>query len=302
MTASPAGASAGDNADTYGFIGLGLVGSIIAGHEIAAGADLLVHDVREDVTERYRADGVRVAGSLAELGAAATVVSVCVLNDNDLRSVVYGPDGLLHTMRPGGLIVIHSTCAPATCVDIAASARERGLSVLDAPVSNGRKDSGDLRWVVLAGGRDADVARCAPLFGAFAAEVLPTGEVGSAQLVKLINNALYAVHWNAAAETFRTVAALGLDKDQVRRALLECSAGTPMPETISRAALAKLLTKDATLLEDTLRGRDIDEAGLSRAARRAVSQIARGAAPAPSPEPLGALPTVIAAPVASAAG
>ncbi|WP_018505710.1 NAD(P)-dependent oxidoreductase [Parafrankia discariae] len=268
--------------ETYGFVGLGHQGAQIVEHCVRGGRPLVVYDTRQDRTELFRTAGARVAGSLAELGRRVTVASVCVFADEDVRAVVAGPGGLLETMRPGGLIVIHSTCSPQTCTDLAAQADARGISVLDAPVSNGARTGSGLQLVVLAGGDRRDVDRCAPVFGLFAKTVLYTGGVGSAQLVKLLNNALFVVHRSAAVEALRAADALGLDPDGVRLALQECSAGTgslpiaggpPIgaPGGPPLEALKALLLKDLGLLDTSLAGCRPGTEHLVDTARRALT-------------------------------
>ncbi|OAA18716.1 beta-hydroxyacid dehydrogenase, 3-hydroxyisobutyrate dehydrogenase [Frankia sp. EI5c] len=267
-------------AESYGFVGLGHQGAPIVRLCAAGGLRPTVYDLRADRLEQIRPAGVDVASSLSDLGSRVSIVSVCVFSDDDVRTVVAGPGGLLETMGRGGLIVIHSTCSPGTCAELAELARQRGLALLDAPVSNGARDESGRGLVVLVGGDPAELRRCESIFGLFAHTVLHTGEVGSAQLLKLLNNAVFIVHRAATADALRAAGELGLDSDRVRLALQACSAsaralppsnrplgrpgGPPLP------ALAALLTKDLTLLDTALAGAGEDAGQLAALARQAL--------------------------------
>ncbi|ABW11847.1 6-phosphogluconate dehydrogenase NAD-binding [Parafrankia sp. EAN1pec] len=297
MLAAPQGDSSLAN-ETYGFVGLGHQGSQIVRRCASAGRHLVVYDTQTDRAEQFRPAGMSVAGTLAELGRRVTVASVCVYSDEDVRTVVAGPGGLLETMRSGSLVVIHSTCSPRTCVDLAARARGRGITVLDAPVSNGAPDESGRQLVVLAGGDRRDVDRCAPVFELFGRTVVYTGDVGSAQLTKLVNNALFIVHRSAAIEALRAAGTLGLDPDGVRVALQECSAnarslpipggppigghGGPPPD-----AFVALLTKDLNLLEASLADCLPGTEHLVATARRALATMLAPPAPLAPPTPAG---------------
>ncbi|WP_018638262.1 NAD(P)-dependent oxidoreductase [Parafrankia elaeagni] len=254
-------------AETYGFVGLGSQGAEIVRLCAVGGVRPIVFDLRADRVEQVRSSGVTAAPSLADLGRHATVVSVCVFADDDVRAVVAGPGGLLETMRRGGLIVVHSTCSPEVCVELATRAHERGLALVDAPVSNGIRDARGRALTVMFGGGQRELGRCRPVFDLFAHTVLHIGEVGSAQLVKLLNNAVFLAHRGAAVEALREAVRLGLDQDRVRVALRTCSAAaSPLPpgdqplglpgSGPSLTALAALLTKDLTLLDTALAAAD----------------------------------------------
>src|SRR5215212_6811459 len=105
-----------------GFIGLGNQGGAIALRLLAQGADLTVWARRQATLEPFLAAGAKAAGTPAAVGAACSVVGVCVVNDDDVREVVLGPDGLLAGMRAGGVIAVHATVAPGTVVELEAIA------------------------------------------------------------------------------------------------------------------------------------------------------------------------------------
>ncbi|CUU53553.1 3-hydroxyisobutyrate dehydrogenase [Parafrankia irregularis] len=282
--------------ESYGFVGLGHQGAQIVQACVAGGLRPIVYDLRADRVEQVRSARVEVAGSLSDLGRRVTIASVCVFSDDDVRTVVAGPGGLLETMPWGGLIVIHSTCSPGTCAELAALAHERGLVLLDAPVSNGARTESGRALVVLAGGDEEQVRRCAPIFDLFAHTVLHTGEVGSAQLVKLLNNAVFVVHRGATVDALRAARELGLDPDRVRLALQACSASAralpPGDRPLGLAgggpdlsALAALLRKDLSLLGSALADVRQDAGPLGALARQALDTLLDPLAATARPDP-----------------
>ena len=109
-------------------------------------------------------------------------------------------------MAPGGSVAIHLTVLPDTSASLAQHADPRGIAVVDAPVSGGPSAAAEGRLLLMAGGNDAAVATCRPVFETFADPVVHLGALGTAQMAKAINNMLLAVNMAAAMDTFRTFA------------------------------------------------------------------------------------------------
>ena len=132
-----------------------------------------------------------------------------------LEAATDGAEGALVSLRPGSTLVISSTVGPEVVRDLTARASERGVELLDAPVSGGpvRARSGEL--VVMAAGSDAAYERVAPLLHSLGASVVRCGEVGIGQATKLVNQLLAGIHIAAAAEALGYAQALGLDPRKV---------------------------------------------------------------------------------------
>ena len=188
-----------------GFIGLGDQGLPMATAVAEAGYELHVW-ARRPQSLQALSDTPHVAhDTVAELGAACDVVGLCVSTDDDVLRLA--SEELLHVMRPGAVIVNHGTGLPRNAVRLSALAAEHGVDALDAPVSGGRPAAAARTLTTLVGGPDDVVARCTPLFEAFAAHVVRSGDTGAGQLAKLVNNALLMVNQAAIAD----VVALGIE-------------------------------------------------------------------------------------------
>jgi 3-hydroxyisobutyrate dehydrogenase len=224
------------------------------------------------------------AGTLGELGTASDLVGVCVVNDADVRAVLLGPDGVLAGMKPGGVIVIHSTIHPRTCLEVAAAGRERDIAVIDAPVSGGGQVAAAGNLLVMVGGEEADVERARPVLSTFGDPVVRVGPLGSGQLAKLINNALMTAHLGLADDGFRVGESLGLDAAALGEVLTRGSGGSfslgvrmRMPNGLAHFTAGGLLRKDVDLLASVA-----DDAGVQLGALGAAANDALGRLGAPS--------------------
>ena len=203
-------AAAGDL--RVGFVGLGDQGSPMARHVVESGWPLTFYARRPEVVARFEALGATFVPTPAALGESADLVSVVVVDDAQVRDVVLH-DGLLDAMAPGSILVVHSTVHPDTCRDLARTAAVRGIAVLDAPVSGGRRRGESADLTVMVGGDEAAFERVRPVFETYGSTVRLLGPVGSGQLAKLINNYVYTAHLGTTADELALVSALGLDPD-----------------------------------------------------------------------------------------
>lgn len=175
-------------AHSVAFIGLGVMGSPMAGHLASRG-----HQVRVYNRTRSRADawvaahGGAAAATPADAAAGCDFVFVCVGDDDDVRSVLLEREGALGGMRSGGVLVDHTTASAGVAREVAAAAGPRGVRFLDAPVSGGQVGAEKGTLTVMAGGDEADFARVEPVIRAYARAVTLMGPVGSGQLTKMVN-------------------------------------------------------------------------------------------------------------------
>ncbi|GGM45564.1 hypothetical protein GCM10007977_053960 [Dactylosporangium sucinum] len=165
-----------------GFVGLGNIGQPMAG-TLAAAFPVVVYDVNASAAAGV--PGARVAASLAELGAAATVVGVAVYDDGQVRDVV---TGLLAGMRPGGTILVHSTISPGTVRDVAAQAGAAGVALLDVAVAGGDALARRGELTLMVGGDPDELARVRPVLDALGSRIHHVGPVGAGLAAKLANN------------------------------------------------------------------------------------------------------------------
>ena len=198
-----------------GFIGLGDLGGGMVRRVIDAGFATVVWARRPEVTAELAGPTVEVATSAADLAARSDIVEICVWADDDVRSVLEGEHGVLAGARPGTVVAIHSTVAPATCRELEALAAASGVVVLDVPVSGGREVALAGNLAVAVGGDEDAAARCGPVFEAFGDSVVYVGPVGAAQAVKLINNALLAANLAIADDALTLGEAFGVRSDAI---------------------------------------------------------------------------------------
>jgi 3-hydroxyisobutyrate dehydrogenase-like beta-hydroxyacid dehydrogenase len=194
------------------------MGGAIATQIIGGGHPTVVWARRPKVAKLYT-NAARTAPTPAALASLVDLVSICVWDDDDVRSVMRGPDGVLAGCRPGTLVAIHSTVRPDTCRELAAEAWVDGVVVLDAPVSGGPDAALAGALAVAVGGPEEAFAACHHVFETFASTIVHVGDVGSGQLAKLLNNALLAANLALSDETLDLGTALGVDADQLGRFL-----------------------------------------------------------------------------------
>ena len=209
-----------------GFIGLGRQGAPIARRIVEHGHGLTLWARRPESIEPFADTAAVVASTPAAVGAASEIVGICVFTDADVEDVLLGSDGVLAGMAPGGVVAIHSTVLPATCTSLAEHADERGIAVVDAPVSGGGAAAAAGRLLLMAGGADAALAACRPVFETFADPIVHLGALGTGQMAKGINNLLLAVHMAAAMDAFEFADELGVDQSALAEALAHGTGGS----------------------------------------------------------------------------
>ena len=193
---------------TVGFIGLGNIGAPIAMHLAEWPDGLVVHDVRAEATAPFAERGATIAASAADLAGECDVISVMVLDDEQVRDVV---NAVLSKARPGTVIAIHSTISVRTAVDAAAKAHEYGVHVVDAPVSGGPMGAAEGRLAVMVGGERPAYEQCKEVFKSWAELILHVGPIGAGTRTKIARNLLTFVGYAAAAESQRLAEAAGID-------------------------------------------------------------------------------------------
>lgn len=194
-----------------GYVGLGSMGAPMARRLLAHPGGLTVCDVRAEAAAPLAEAGARVAATPAEAAHGAAIVCVTVLDDEQVRRVVAGPDGILSAPRPPAVVAVHSTISDTAAVELADRCREAGVELVDAPVSGGAAGARKGALAVMVGGSDAAFAAVRGPFALFAGLVVHAGDVGAGTRMKLARNLLHFVSFTAAAEAQRLAEACGLD-------------------------------------------------------------------------------------------
>ena len=262
-----------------GFIGLGSQGGPMARRIVEEGYPLTIWARSPATLEPFRDTAATVASTPSQVGAASDVVAICVVADADVDEVLLGPNGVLAGMSTGGIVAIHSTIHPDTCQALADRAAERGIKVVDAPVSGGGSAAKERRLLVMAGGDEDSVARCRPIFETFADPVIHLGPLGSGQLAKVLNNFVFTAHIALALETYSFADRLGMDRATVACVLADGSGGSGAASVVAAAGFAApglrpaaaLLRKDVGIMFDVARAKGaVEPVALTALARRTL--------------------------------
>lgn len=217
--------------DVVGFVGLGQMGSPMASHLVSWPGGLVVCDARAEARDILADRGAQVARTPADVAGLADVVSVMVLDDEQVKEVVLGPDGILAARREGLVIGLHSTIHPTTAERLAELCEPRGVAVVDAPVSGGSVGAREGRLAVMVGGDDDAVERCRGPFGMWAELFVHTGPVGSGTRAKLAGDLVRHVSRAAVVEAQRLAAAAGISLDDLVRVVRHSDAITSWHDT-----------------------------------------------------------------------
>ncbi|HKW79820.1 MAG TPA: NAD(P)-dependent oxidoreductase [Casimicrobiaceae bacterium] len=198
------------------FLGLGVMGFPMAGHLARAGHPVVVYNrTPAKATQWVEKHGGSAAASPAAAVAGADLVAMCVGNDDDVRAVALGTNGAVAAMRPGSVLVDHTTASANVAREVYAAAKARGIGFLDAPVSGGQAGAENGKLTIMVGG-DADVfERARPALSHYGRAVTLLGGPGSGQLTKMVNQICIAGLVQALAEGIDFAARAGLDVEQV---------------------------------------------------------------------------------------
>jgi 3-hydroxyisobutyrate dehydrogenase len=194
-----------------GFIGIGAMGKPMAINLLNAGFQLTVYDLNRDAVRQMVETGARSAATPKELAAGADVVITMLPNFDVVRSVLDGAEGVLAGAREGAVIIDMSTVAPDQTRSMAALAKKKEISYLDAPVSGGVGGAAKGALTIMVGGPAAVVDQVMAVFNALGKKIYRVGGVGAGDAIKLVNNLLLGVNMAALAEALVVGVKAGLE-------------------------------------------------------------------------------------------
>ena len=197
------------------FIGLGVMGYPMAGHKAKAGHDVTVYNRTTAKAEKWIAEfGGSYAATPREAAADADIVCACVGNDDDLRSIFYGNDGILAGMKSGAIFIDHTTASAEVAREVGGACMPKNINFLDGPVSGGQAGAENGKLTVMAGGNQAGFDKVAPVVDSYSQAFTLLGPVGSGQICKMVNQICIAGLVQSLAEgvNFGTKAGLNMDK------------------------------------------------------------------------------------------
>ncbi len=246
---------------TLGYIGLGNQGAPMAKRLAEWPGGLIVFDMRAEAMAPFVELGATVAHSVADV-AKADVISVTVLNDQQVRDVVAQLAG--HA-APGTVIAIHSTIEPTTAVELAEQLRPKGIHIVDAPVSGGAGAASKGELAVMVGADDEAYDKVKPVFKQWASLVVRAGEPGAGTKMKLARNMLTFIGFAAACEAQKLAEASGIDLQKLGRVVRHSDAQSGGPGAIMARDDTKPLAPDHFLYNMFVHTRGLAEKDLTLA-------------------------------------
>ncbi len=198
---------------TIAFIGLGIMGAPMAGHLIDAGHDVIGHNLSRPAVDALVARGGRAATDTADAVREADVVITMVPDSPDVEALVEGEAGIYANAKPGTLHIDCSTIRPDVARRVADAGAERGIRVVDAPVSGGEAGAIERKLSIMVGGAADDVAAARPYLETVGSTVVHVGPAGSGQTVKAANQLIVAGNIQLLAEALVFLEAHGVDTE-----------------------------------------------------------------------------------------
>ena len=212
--------------ERIGFVGLGTMGTAMAGHLLAAGHPTTVWNRTPGRATDLVAAGAREATTPAEVAAASDIVVTCVSDTPDVEDVIFGSAGLAEGLAKGSLLIDCSSISPSATRMFAERLAAHGVAYVDAPVSGGSEGAQKATLTIFCGGDAAAVERARPILEKLGRTITHFGPVGSGQAVKAVNQVVIAGGYLAVAEGLVLAIKAGLDPEQVAAALGGGAAGS----------------------------------------------------------------------------
>jgi 3-hydroxyisobutyrate dehydrogenase-like beta-hydroxyacid dehydrogenase len=207
-----------------GFIGLGTIGEPMAANLLNKGFQLTIAGHRSKASvERLQAKGAQVVAGIPDVAAACSIIVTCVPDAPQVEEVCLGEQGIIHSAAPGSMVIDCSTIAPTATQRIAAALNERGIKMLDAPISGGpeRAATGDL--AIMVGGAPEDFEEAQPVLNALGSSVTHVGPSGLGEVVKLANNLLAGTIMVAVSEALTMGVKAGGNAETIREVVMKSS-------------------------------------------------------------------------------
>lgn len=265
--------------ERIGFIGLGIMGHSMARNLRNAGFELTVWNRNREKMQELLALGASAAETPADLASRSDIIISCVSDTPDVEQVILGEHGVIEGASSGALVIDMSTISPQATQAIGAQLQERGVYMLDAPVSGGSEGAARGTLSIMVGGDATQVERAMPAFQAMGKTITHVGALGSGQTVKLVNQILVVGNCLAMSEALLFAQAGGVDTQKALQAVVGGAAGSWMLSNRGPQILARdwrpgftidLQTKDVRLVLDAA-----DELGVPLPGTALIMQLYR---------------------------
>jgi 3-hydroxyisobutyrate dehydrogenase len=208
------------------FIGMGTMGAPMSLNLLKAGHEVTVHNRTRRKEEAVAAAGARRAASPADAAEGAEIVITCVSDTPDVEEIILGENGVIHGAAPETIVVDMSTVSPSATRRIAERLGEKGVHMLDAPVSGGSEGAQKATLSIMVGGEEADLSKVRPVLEAMSKTITHVGPIGAGQLTKAINQIVVAGTYWGVAEGIAIGLKAGLDMQKVVQAVGGGAAGS----------------------------------------------------------------------------
>lgn len=215
-----------DKTKKIGFIGLGIMGKPMAANLLKAGYSLAVFDIRPEPVKEITGKGAEKGNSLKHVAEISDIIITMLPDSPQVKEVVLGQDGLLAGARPGTVIVDMSSIAPAASVEMYKKARDKGVDLIDAPVSGGEPKAIEGTLSIMVGGEQAAFEKVEDILKAMGSSVVRVGDIGSGNMTKLANQIIVALNIAAMSEAMVMAEKAGVDPENVFNAIRGGLAGS----------------------------------------------------------------------------
>jgi 2-hydroxy-3-oxopropionate reductase len=221
-----------------GFIGLGIMGKPMAKNLLKAGYTLTVYDIVAEKINDVVEAGAKAGSSSKEVAEKNEVIITMLPNSPDVKEAVLGNNGVLEGAKPGTILIDMSSIAPLASKEVAEKAKEKGVTVLDAPVSGGEPKAIEGTLAIMVGGPQKTFDEVEDILSVMGASVTRVGEIGSGNMTKLANQIIVALNIAAMSEAMVLAAKAGVNAEKVFQAIrggLAGSTGRSPCSTVQRS-------------------------------------------------------------------
>jgi len=200
-----------------GYVGIGMMGGPMAANLARGGHDMVVYDLNRDALDAFTREheNARPANGLAAVGQGAEAVFTCLPNGKIVRDAVIGEGGMLDGLEEGSVLVDMSSSAPMGTIELGKTLAEKGVRMVDAPVSGGVPRAIEGTIAIMVGGEKEDIERVRPALENMGGQIFETGGLGSAHAMKSINNVMSAVNMVVGIEALVVGKKFGLDPENM---------------------------------------------------------------------------------------
>ncbi len=209
-----------------GFIGLGIMGKPMAKNLLKAGYPLTVYDIVPDKAEEVVEAGAKAGSSSKDVAEKSEIVITMLPNSPEVKEAVLGKNGVLEGTKPGTILIDMSSIAPLASKEVAEKAKEKGVTVLDAPVSGGEPKAIEGTLAIMVGGPQETFDEVEDILSVMGASVTLVGEIGSGNMTKLANQIIVALNIAAMSEAMVLAAKAGVNAEKVFQAIRGGLAGS----------------------------------------------------------------------------